>query len=59
MNKEYVITQEELNTLEAIRLTLYTLFADCGNVSDIIKVSQVSEPLWKIINKKREEIHQL
>jgi len=56
MSKKYIITQEELDTLEAIRLNLYNLFAECGNVSDIIKVGQVSEPLYKIINKRRDEI---
>lgn len=57
MSKKLIITQSELDTLEAIRLRLYTMFAECGNVSDIIKVGTVSEPLWKIINKKREEVH--
>jgi len=56
MSKQYIINQEELDTLEAIRLNLYNLFAECGNVSDIIKVGQVSEPLYKIINKRRDEI---
>jgi len=56
MSKEYIITQEELDTLEAIRLNLYSMFAACGNVHDIIKVGSVSEPLWKIINKRREEV---
>jgi len=56
--KKFSITQEELDTLEAIRLKLYDMFADCGNVSDIIKVGAVSEPLWKIINKKREEVYE-
>jgi len=55
MNK-YIITQEELDTLEAIRLELYHLFVEDDNVNDIIKVGQISEPLWKIINKKREEV---
>ena len=57
MSKEFIITQEELDMLEAIRLNLYNLFAECGNVNDIIKISKVSEPLWKIINKKRDEVH--
>ena len=57
MSKEFVITQEELDTLEAIRLKLYDIFAECGNVSDIMKVGEVSQPLWRIIHKKREEIH--
>ena len=57
MSKHYIITQDELDMLEAVRLSLYNLFAECGNVSEIMKVGQVSEPLWKIINKKREEIH--
>ena len=53
---KFIITQEELDILEATRLNLYKLFADSGNVSDIIKVGSISEPLWKIINKKREQI---
>lgn len=56
MSKEFIITQEELDTLEAIRLKLYDMFAECGNISDIIKIGEVSEPLWRIIHKKREEI---
>jgi len=54
--KRFIITQEELDTLEAIRLKLYDMFAACGNVSDIIKVGAVSEPLWKIINTNRKEL---
>jgi len=57
MSTEYVITQEELDTLEAIRLSLYNVFADSGNINDIIKITNVSAPLWKIINKRREKIH--
>jgi len=52
--KNYVITQEELDTLEAIRLELYKLFVIDDNVNDIIRVSNVTSPLWCIINKKRE-----
>ena len=56
MSKQFVITQEELDTLEALRLKLYVMFAECSDVSDIMKVGEVSQPLWRIINKKREEV---
>jgi len=54
--KKYVITQEELDTLEAIRLELYKLFVIDDSINDIIRVSNVTSPLWCIINKKREEL---
>jgi len=54
--KQYIITQEELDTLEAIRLELYKMFVIDDNVNDIIRVSNVTSPLWCIINKKREPI---
>jgi len=57
MSKQFIITQEELDRLEAIRLELYHLFVEDDSITDVMKVGQISEPLWKIINKKREEIH--
>lgn len=56
MSKEYIITQEELDTLEAIRLSLYTHFVTDDSIDDIINVTNVSGPLWTVINKNREPI---
>ena len=56
MNKEFVITQEELDMLEAIRQDIYLQYVTDDNIADIIKAGSITEPLWKIINKKRDEI---
>ena len=56
MSKEFVITQEELDMLEAIRQEIYLQYVTDDCVADIIKAGSITQPLWKIINKKREEI---
>lgn len=58
MSKQFIITQAELDMLEAIRLDIYKNYIKDDSVEDIIRAGCVTQPLWKIINKKREEVHE-
>ena len=56
MGKRFIITQEELDLIEAVRLNILNMYVKDDNINDIITASTITEPLWKLANIKREEI---
>ena len=60
MNKKYIITQEELDSIEAVRVALWEGVDERGKMTETYPwLSRYTGALWGVVHKRRKEVEEM
>jgi len=54
-NEMVIVPRHDLEKLEEARMALYAMFEGCEDISTIITLTNITEPMWKLAHKKYPE----